>query len=507
MKSWLVAKLETSFGKVVIVAALGILTSALGFAREATTAFYFGASKEADSFFTAYGIVTFCVLIFSAGALQGTLLPHYQRLTLSSKREVEAASLLKRFGIEFCLVCLGLAVLLAIFAFPIVGVFFNFEPAERELTASIVRSLTPLIPLLCVGCFLQSALHAHHRFLGVALVPVANNIAIISALFFFGVTYGLSSLVGGFLGGAACWILILLPLTSKYFQAKSPTDPARVKIETRQVWINMIPLLLLLALDQASGIAQKIFVSDMKTGTIAALHYGAKVAGVPIGVFAGAISTVFFPRLAQALAAGKSSEAEKWLSIGISVTALITVPASFFLLIESDAAISILMKRGAFDQSASDTTARGLQWFSVALLPQALMIFLNKLFFAAEKFKLASWVGGVNSVLQIVISWFTVKQFGYLGIPIGTSIAAFLYTGSLVYFTHTSLRLKLVGIGLSFAKIACATTVMSLVCILIPDGHSALPSLTVKFICASTTYLGVLWILKEGSLRMLARAR
>ncbi|HKU52242.1 MAG TPA: hypothetical protein VJQ25_07245, partial [Nitrospira sp.] len=63
-----------------VVAGLTLTTNLFGFIREVLLARSFGASAEADTFVTAFTVVSACFLIFTAGTVQSAFMPLYQGL-------------------------------------------------------------------------------------------------------------------------------------------------------------------------------------------------------------------------------------------------------------------------------------------------------------------------------------------------------------------------------------------------------------------------------------------
>lgn len=489
---------ESILGKIAVVAGLTLLTNILGFGREMLTAYHFGISAETDAFFTAFSLVSFGFLIFSAGALQGAFMPHYQKL-LQHQHE-QAPAILRRFGLQFFLLCVGLCLFFAACAKPLVELFFDFDDAS--LTIRMLATLSPIILFMGLGALLQSVMHAHHRFTAAAAVPLGNNIVIISALLLLVPVLGIWGMATGYILGAAMWILILLPLSQRYF--RTGTLAGAAQNDARIIWLNLLPLVVLLATDQFSAVAQKAFVSHLEAGAISSLHYAAKIAGLPIGIFAGAVCTVFFPQLADAFARRDLESARNWLTIGICATGAITIPASVLLMIDSHLVIQTLMERGKFDAQATTVTALGLFWFAIALLPQALMVFLTRLYFSAERYRLAVTIGVINSLLQIVLSWFAVQWFGYIGIPVASSVSALIYASMLLYYARRLVPLDYRTLARSHAKILLGCVAMAGAISLVPNGHGIV-SLALDLAVGGSVYLACLWVLREPTIRQLIK--
>lgn len=489
------------FGKIGIVAGLTLATNILGFGREAVTAFRFGAGVESDIFFTAYGLVAFGFLIFSAGALQSAFMPRYQRAF--EHHPHHGGQLFSKFAKSFGIVCVLVVLTYLLLAPFVVSTLFDFTPEKSAAVAQMVQVLAPVIFFAGFGALLQSVLHAHGRFAMVATVPLMNNVAIILAVLILAPMLGLWALTTGYLIGASLWLLLLLPIARRYFKHDGSHTEVSLA-DSKLVWINLAPLVLLIAIDQMSAIAQNAFVSGLGDGIISSLHYAEKIAGLPIGIFAGAVATVFFPQMTASFLRDDREGARQWMTTGVCATAAITIPASCILMLNGELVIAALMQRGSFDAQATALTAQGLFWFSIALLPQALMIFLNRLYFAAERYRLAVKIGVFNSLLQIGIMYLAVGELGWVGVPIGTSIAAFIYATTLYVFANRLVPVRLVHFAESFWKIGLSTLIMLGVAYAVPNDYGIF-SLAADFVCAGCAYIAAIWFLREPTLRKLMK--
>lgn len=489
------------FGKIGIVAALTLATNLLGFGREAVTAYRFGAGAQSDVFFAAHGLVAFGFLVFSAGALQSAFMPRYQRAF--QNHPYQGGQLFTQFAKSFGIVCALIVITYVVLAPLVVEAIFDFSPEKTAAVAHMVQVLAPVIFFAGFGALLQSVLHAHGRFAIVATVPLMNNVAIIGVLIVLAPILGIWSLATGYILGASLWLLLLLPVARRYFKQDGSHKTA-VMADSKLIWINLAPLVLLIAIDQVSAVAQHAFVSGLGDGIISSLHYAAKIAGLPIGIFAGAVATVFFPQMTGAFFRDDHEGARQWMTTGVCATAAITIPASCFLMLNSELVIASLMQRGSFDAQATTLAAQGLFWFSIALLPQALMIFLNRLYFAAEQYRLAVKIGVANSLLQIAIMWLAVRELGWVGVPVGTSIAAFIYATTLYVFARRLVAVKLVHFVESFWKIVVCSLLMLGAALAVPN-HFGILSLAADLLVAGVVYVVSIWLLREPTLRKLIK--
>lgn len=442
------------------VAALTLATNILGFVRELLVARAFGIGFQADAFVAAFTIISMCFLIFSSGTLQTAFMPVFQAL-IENQEEGRARWLFVRTLKVFGSVLLILTIVVAAGGKLWVSIALpGFSSEQVQVTASLVAVMAPMILFVGIGNLFQSVAHAERGFIAPALVPLFNNIVLICYLLVFFATVTVSGLATAYTGGASLWLLILLPAVWNQFpRHENDPDPKSFA----RILGNFWPVFALILADQVSALVQKAFVSGLSTGSIASLNYAAKLEGLPVGIFSVAITTVYFPVLVQALASGEHGLAEKRFKEGLRGIFLFSFPAAVFLSCQAETVVKVLFERGAFDTAATLMTADALFYYALGLLPQSMIVYLNRLYFSANETLLPLRVGTVAAGLHILFCWATVKQIGYLGIAIGTTLYSFIYAIMLCYFLHrvVSIRLyDLLLVGWRFALSAALTLLL-----------------------------------------------
>lgn len=414
------------------VAALTLATNILGFSREVLVARAYGATDTADAFVTAYSIVAACFLVFTGATVQSTFMPRYQARLAESP--AKAAWLFQNTFFYLFLITAAIALTLMSFATPVVRLIVpGFNADKLDLTASLLRWLVPVIVFIGPGVLLQSVSHATNRFLAPALVPLLNNVIIITSLIVLVPRIGVAGLAIGYVAGAMLWWSLAALLRHEIFAA-----PFKRLCREEMLGLLMItlPLIWLLAADQLSAIIQKTLVSDLETGSIATLNYAARLSGLPLGVFAAAIATVYFPLLARAQAKQDTVTARSSYRDGLAATISVMLPISLMFVWGADVIVRTVFERGAFDASASERTAYALLFYAVGIVPQSLIVYLNRVFFAAENTRTPMAAGLVSVVIHLTANIVLVSQIGYVGIALGTTIYAVAYAGLLLANLH-----------------------------------------------------------------------
>jgi putative peptidoglycan lipid II flippase len=475
-----------------IVSGLTLLTNLLALVREVLFARAFGATGMADSYVTAASIVATCFLIFAAGSLQGAFMPRYQRALADG--EGGRARGLWRSTLWSLLGLLGL-ICAALMFWPGLWVGWvvpGFAAAQQAQTAELLVWMAPMTLLVGLGSLLQSVAHAHQRFLLPAAVPALNNVLLIAALILVVPAAGVTGFAQATLIGAAAW-LVLWPLVQRLL---APVAAAPRPGDLVGLARAMLPLVLLLLADQLSALVQKALVSDLEPGSIAVLNYAARLEGLPVGIFAAAISAVFFPALVAALAGGDADRIGQRFRAGIGAVLFFAVPAAVFLVFEASLTVRVLLERGAFDSAASARAADALVWYAVGLVPQSLIVYLHRAYYATGNTRTPMAVGIFSAVLHILLCWQLVGAFGYLGIAMGTTAYAILYLVLLGVFLPRPMAGHLLGCWGGLWRAATAGVAMAALFLVWPFPPTLL-GLGLALGAGGLVYLAVAWLVRD----------
>ena len=125
----------------------------------------------------------------------------------------------------------------------------------------------------------------------------------------------------------------------------------------------------------------------------------------------------------------------------------LSLPASAALLIGSEEIISALFGYGSFTEISVMNSAKALFYFSLGLPAFALIKVFSSFFFANHNTKTPFYISLFSVILNITISLYYFKSFGFIIIPIATTISSWInalvlyfylrsknYFNSIIYF-------------------------------------------------------------------------
>ena len=147
----------------------------------------------------------------------------------------------------------------------------------------------------------------------------------------------------------------------------------------------------------------------------------------------------------------------------MELSLLLSIPATFGLLIASEQIVNCLFGYGSFDKVDIIYTSLALTFFAIGVPAFALIKVLSNFYFARDNTKLPFYVSLVSMILNILISVSLFKKYGFIIIPIATSLST--WVAVLVYFILLN-RSSLINFGNKYffnvLKILLATIVMCL---------------------------------------------
>ena len=143
---------------------------------------------------------------------------------------------------------------------------------------------------------------------------------------------------------------------------------------------------------------------------------------------------------------------------------LLSIPACAGLIIASQQITSALFGYGSFLEIDVTLTAQALKYFGFGVPAFALIKVLSNFFFARDNTKIPFYISVFSVLLNVLISIFYFKEYGFIIIPIATSIATWL---AVVIYIILLVKLKYFNINFTFytnfIKIIISVTAMSLV--------------------------------------------
>ena len=426
-----------------IVAALSVISKFLGFAREASLAAVFGATYATDAYLMGQ---TIPVAIFSAvsAALGSTFIPVFSQVRQAHGRDAAHKMVSS---------VINATVLLAV-AFITIGEFFvgpltrivapGFHGEVYALTVSMTRIMFPMVLFQALSGLLTGMLQADDNFAIPAMTSLAYNITIIGSILLLGSKFGIRAVGAGTVVAIAAQVVLKLPAIARTGYRWSPilnlNDPG-----LRRMGALIGPVLLATFAGQVSTLVNRMLVSGLAEGSLAALNYATRLMGLVPGVVGTSIITVMYPTLSRLSAADDWQRYSKAFSESIKMISFVLVPAAVGMAVLRVPMVRIVFERGAFDSTATQATAWALLFLSPAVALFTLRDMTGRAFYALQDTTSPMMVSIFSAGINIVLNLVLVGPLAQGGLALANTLSSAFGAGVLLWI----LRKKLASTGSS----------------------------------------------------------
>ncbi len=450
------------------VSALTMLSRLLGLVREQVFAITLGAGIYSDAFLAAFRIPNLLRDLFAEGALSTAFVPTYVA-TLRNDSRAAAFALANRVMSTLTIYLSLIALAAMIFPDPVVRlVATGFSPEKAALCATLVQIMMPFLPAISLAVAAMGALNAEGKFTAPALASsMFNLVAIVGgvAVWLVGpsaraavITWAALALAGG-----AAQLAIQVPSLFRLgFRPRLMPDLRLRDPGTRRIATLMAPATLGVAAVQVNVVVNSSFASLISDGALSWLSYAFRLMQLPIGVFGVAVGTTALTQLSRDAAAGDWDKMRATLQRGLRMVLFLTVPSTVGLALLGVPIIRLIYEHGKFSPHATLETARALSGYALGLVAYAAIKVVAPAFYALGRTRVPL-VASVSAVAaNLIWNVLTFRRFGHVGLALGTSIAALVNAGILVYAFEKQIRgFVSRELLLPFAKILAAAGVMA----------------------------------------------
>ncbi len=431
----------------------------LGFAREISLAYVYGASSTSDAFVLAYSIPT---IIFAG--IGSAILTGY--ISIYTKINYENPKKAKDFTnnvttLVFLLSTIILTVFL-IFDKQIVKLFavgFTGELFDK----SVILADLMMFSILFIGVYfvLQGYLQLNDGFLAVGMVSVPLNLCVIASILISNDENYKILGYGTIIGYAMSFLMLLIVAVKKGYRYKLVL---RFDKNIKRLTYIIFPMFLGKTITQLNSMIDRSIASILPEGSISALGYGNRMLGFITSVFVISITTAIFPQMSKLTAEQNTKKLKSIFCKSVGIVALLVVPVSAGIMLFSKEIIQIIFMRGAFDMDDVVRTAQVLFFYSFGILAFSIKDIMINVFYALGD----SNIPMINSIIALLINTVLnlslVRYFGHSGLAFATSVSGIIT----LIMLGISLRKKIGRMGYrslshSIIKMLISTMIMCIV--------------------------------------------
>ena len=455
----------------------------LGLLREMMFAALFGGSRWMDCFYLAFRVPNLLRDLFAEGALSQAFVTTFSK-KLKAEGEESAWALANKM-MTLTAVFMSVITLLGLVAAPWIvelltafsrgnGVLRSYNPAEFDLTVTMVRVMYPFILLVSLAALVMGMLNARDVFGMPALASCFFNLGSMiggAAIgWWLDPCWGPRSLIGFaigvVIGGWAQWWCQIPALRRAGYRFVADfrwRDPG-----VRQILRLMLPAVIAASVVQINVVVNSMFAYGVGEGAVSWLSYAFRLMQLPIGVFGVAVATVTLPALSRAAVGGITADFKPTLAKGLRLVAVLVLPSTIGLVLLAGPIVSVLYEHGHFHAADRLQTAVALRAYGYGLLCYAWLKVLQPAFYAIDKRWLPMGVSLFALGLNLGFNWFFVfvMHWGHQSLALTTSITAtvnflILFVAMRRFAGDLGTRELLVLLG----KLLVAGAVMAAVCL------------------------------------------
>ena len=413
---------------------LTLISRVLGLLREMTKASLLGTTALSDAFSVAFMLPNLFRRLFAEGSISVAFIPTYKEYLLAGSREKTREFLSSIF--TFLTFIVTIVVIAGVLAAPLIIRLIGAE--EYNETVFLTRIMFPFLGFISLAALLQGILNSFHIFAPSGCAPVLLNIVTILC------AYGLSpytqnparAMAAGILIGGFLSIAIQLPFVLKQGQrffffslVRAMKNPG-----TRKVLRLVSPTIIGMAAYQLNDLVSTALAGRAGEGIVSSLQYSLRLQELILGVFAVSIGTVLLPNLAEYAKTSHWEMYNKRLLSAVNIIALITIPLTFFALLEGQNLIRLLFQNRLFDETSVGLTLSAFMFHMPGVFFIALNRVLAPAFYAQSDTKSPTLAGIISFAVNIVLAAALVKQFRGSGIAFALSFASAVNTVFLLIF-------------------------------------------------------------------------
>jgi putative peptidoglycan lipid II flippase len=440
----------------------------LGLVRDQVQAGYFGTGAAADAFAVGTRIPMLLRDLFAEGAMSAAFVPTISRYLATGGKD--AAWRLGSLVVNSLLLVTGAVVLVGIvFADPITRLFasgYTDTPEKIALTTLIARVNMPFLALIAVAAAFMGMLNAVRRFFIPATSPAMYNVVFILStvacvpLFVrIGIEPVMALSAGMLLGGVAQVVVQWPSLRQEGYRHRWILDVRDPGL--REMLVLMGPATLGVAAAQINLLVSTSLATG-HDGAAAALQYAFRLIYVPIGIVGVSVATAAIPDLAGHAASAALREMRSTVSWGLRLMLMLSVPAVVGLMVLARPIVELLFQFGRFDASSTLLVASALFFYAPGILGYSAVKIASPGFYSLQDARTPATISAVSILANVVLNvWLNSTPMGFLGLALGTAIAANLNAWLLLYLLSKRLGgLDGARVTRAFVKILIASLAM-----------------------------------------------
>jgi len=442
----------------IILMLVTIISKILGFFRDITLSYFYGASNISDAYIISLSI-PMTIFGFIGAGITTVYMPLYSKIELNEGKSNSNKFTNNLINILVLLSTI-IIVLIIIFTETLVKIFASgFNGHTFVMAVNFTRICSISICITAIIYIYTGYLQLKNNYIIAALVGIPFNIFLILSIYFSYKQNIAEILSIGYVVAVISQFVLLVPFVRKnglqydfIFNLKDENIKKFIKLS--------IPTMIGVSVYQVDSIIDKALASTIVDGGVSALNYAYKLIFFVFGIIVLSISTMLYPLLSKMAAENNMNGLKKAISEAISGINLIVIPVTIGAMVFSEPVVKILFERGEFDSQATKMTSDALFYYSIGMVGFGLREVLSKAFYSLQDTKTPMRNAIIAIISNIILNIFLSKYMGINGLAFATSISGVFC--SLLLLISLRRKIGLLGLRIklvSFVKILVASSI------------------------------------------------
>ncbi len=404
-----------------------LLSRILGYLRDILIAIFLGASIFADAFFVAFRLPNTFRRLFAEGTFNAAFIPSYVSIKDNNKDEGKKfADDVFNFLVLILLFIIILVEIFAPFLVYLIAPGFVEDTQKFNLAVEFTRITFPFLLFVSLSSFFSGVLNSNNKFAAAASAPIILNIIMILSLlssYFLGLSFA-KQLSYSVTFAGILQLLFLIFFTKKFY---NPSLYFKIKLSNKVKFFfrKLLPSIFSSGVTQINILVGTI-IASFEASAVSYLYYADRIYQINLALAGIAVGTVSLPVLSKAFNEKDNLKIFNIQNKSIELSLLLSIPASLGLILASEEIVSALFGYGSFNEENVKMTASALKYFGYGVPAFALIKIFSNFFFARNDTKTPFYISFFIVLLNIFLSISFFKEFGFIIIPIATSISTWI---------------------------------------------------------------------------------
>ncbi|MED4351105.1 murein biosynthesis integral membrane protein MurJ [Schinkia azotoformans] len=482
----------------IIIMAITILSKLLGFVREMTLSYFYGASNISDAFLVSQTI-PIVIISFLGTAIYTGYIPIISEIK-KNHGEIESNKYTNNLVNTLFLICIVIVIIGWVFTEEIVKLFASgFDDETLDLATKLTRIGFLAVYFICLKEVFSGYLQMKGNYIIPSLIGIPMNFILVLTIF---ISYKTNVMVLS-IGSVVAFlsqIILVIPFLSKHGYKYDTVIDVKDKYIKKMIKISL-PVVLGLSVNQINTLVDRTLASRIIEGGISAINYSNYINGFAQGIFVSAIIAIVYPQFSKMVSENDMANLEKSIIKSINLVCILIVPSSIGVMLFNEEIVKLTFGRGAFDIQAINLTSNTLFFYSIGMVGYSIRDILSKVFYSFQDTKTPMTNAAIGMALNITLNIILSKYLGLGGLALATSLSG-LITAILMFLSlkRRNISLEMTQIYIIVLKVLFASVVMGIVSkvsfLYLNTLFSQNLSFLIAILIAIITYLLSIYLLK-----------